>query len=171
MHRTISKSHTSCLRVSSKCFLNSDSLGAVTTSLGSLFQCPTSLWMKNQGTVNEVTSEWRLVTSGVPQGSILGPVLCNVFISDLDSGLKGTLSKFADDTKLGGAVDSLQGRETLQRDLDNSEGWGTIDHTKFNKGKCWILHLGWGNPGCMDRLGNEMLESSAKNETWSSGQW
>ncbi|KAF4798542.1 hypothetical protein TURU_063034 [Turdus rufiventris] len=70
-------------------------------------------------------------------------------------------SKFTDDTKLGGAVDTLEGREALQRDLDQLKGWAIIKHMKFNKGKWQILHLAWGNPGCMDRLGNERLESSA----------
>ncbi|KAF4801076.1 hypothetical protein TURU_037207 [Turdus rufiventris] len=106
-------------------------------------------------------SEWgdiRLVTNEVPQGFILSPALFNIILNGLDEGLEGILSKFTDDIKLGEAVDSL---EVLQRDLDKLEDWANINHTKFNKGKCWILHLGWGSPGWTDRLGNEGLESSA----------
>ncbi|KAJ7412718.1 rna-directed dna polymerase from mobile element jockey-like [Pitangus sulphuratus] len=65
------------------------------------------------------------------KGSILGPVLFNIFINYLEARLEGILSKSADDTKLGGAVDSLQAREALQRHLDKLEGWAITNHMKF----------------------------------------
>lgn len=64
-------------------------------------------------------------------------------------------SEFVDDTKLGGADDSLEDREILQRNLDKLEIW-TITNFKW-----YILHLGWGKPGYLYRMWDKRLENSS----------
>ena len=68
--------------------------------------------------INGTYSEWEKVTSGVPQGSILGPLLFTIFINDFEEGVNNEVLKFADDSKLWGRVETDEERTGLQKDLD-----------------------------------------------------
>ena len=96
--------------------------------------------------VNSSVSRWRVV---------LGPVLFNIFVGNMESGIKCSLSKFADDTKLSGAVDVLEGRDATQRDLDRLERWALGSLMNLSVAKYKALHLGQGNPKHRHRLRGE----------------
>ena len=84
--------------------------------------------------------------SAALQISVLGLALFNIFISGIDSGIKCTLSKFADDTKLCGADDMPPEQDAIQSALDRVEQWIQLNFMSFNKAKCKVLHLDQGNP-------------------------
>ncbi|GAB0206125.1 mitochondrial enolase superfamily member 1 [Grus japonensis] len=105
-------------------------------------------------------SSWRPVTSDVPQGSILGPVLLYIFFNDLDYEAECTLSTSADDMELGGVADTPEGCAAIQKDLERLEKLSDRHFMRFNKGKCKVLHLRRNDPRHQYMLRATQLESS-----------
>ena len=90
----------------------------------------------------------------------MGPTLSNIFTDDLDAGTQCSLTKFADDRKLGREADTLDGSAAIQRDLDRLEKWADGNLTQFSEGKCKVLYLGGNNRRHLHRLGAAQLESN-----------
>ena len=97
--------------------------------------------------------DWSAVSSGVPQGSILGPILFIVYINDLDEKMTSTVLKFADDTKI-----SSNSQQELQRDLDTAVEWAKTWQIQFDTNKCKVMHVGHRNERTIYNMGNHRLE-------------
>lgn len=74
-------------------------------------------------------------------------------------GLSVPLASLWNETKLSGAVDMTEGKDTIERDVDRLEEWSHVNLMKFNKSKCKVHQLGWGNPQKQYKLDNERIES------------
>ena len=120
-------------------------------------------WLSNRTqrvTVDGAASKWRGVCSGVPQGSVLGPVLFILYINDLDLEIKSIISKFADDTKLAGKVTTIEDREQIKRDLIKLMEWADKWQMSFNVDKCKVMHIGSRNPEKEYTLLNGLLKQA-----------
>ena len=92
------------------------------------------------------------------QYSDVGPLLFHIYINDLDNGVKSKLSKFADDTKLGGKVDSRGGGEQIQESIDTCMDWAKDWQMEFNLSKCKVLGMGKNNENRDYRMQGVILE-------------
>ena len=109
-------------------------------------------------------SSWKSVLSGVPQGSVLGPILVLVYINDLEEGVTGSMFKFADDTKLFRKTKEIGDKQNLQDDIDKLVKWSEKWQMLFNFGKCKCLHTGPGNTGMNYEMGGTILSKTVKEK-------
>src|SRR5271163_986838 len=128
-------------------------------------------WVKNWLTgrrqkvcVNRTYSNWQHVVSGVPQGSVLGPLLFLIYINDLDREVISKIGKFADDTKMCRSVGSDLEVEILRQDLSKMYQWSMDWQMLFNTDKCTVMHLGKNNKEHDYKLGDKIVKKS-KQET------
>jgi len=96
--------------------------------------------------------------SGVPQGSVLGPILFLVYINDIDLVVENNIMKFADDTKLYGIVSDQAQAESIQNDLNGLTLWTSRWQMKFNTDKCSVMHIGARNMQYMYTINGQVLQ-------------
>ncbi len=101
---------------------------------------------KQKVVVNGEESSWADVISGVPQGSVLGPMLFVCYINDLPDVIHTMVRMFADDTKIFTDVSDTDNQEELQKDIERLDEWASEWQLTFNATKCKVMHLGNKNP-------------------------
>ena len=114
--------------------------------------------------VDGEVSNWKSVLSGVPQGSVLGPILFLIYINDLDDDITSKVLKFADDTKVFRKIKSDADRQHLQDDLNKLTEWSEKWQMLFNFGKCKCLHTGHGNVNEQYTMGGTVLNTTVKEK-------
>ena len=119
---------------------------------------------KQRVVINGSSSSWKSVTSGVPQGSVLGPILFIIYINDIDLGLTSKLSKFADDTKMGINANNDEAIANLKSDLKKVEEWSEKWQMPFNVDKCKVMHIGFRNRKIKYELFGGEIESCEREK-------
>ena len=112
---------------------------------------------KQRGMVNNATSDWIPVLSGVSQGSVLGPYLFVIYINDIDDTVSSKILKFADYTKITASISSVEEQHILQTDITRLMEWSEEWQMKFNENKCKVMHLGYNNPSYEYSMNDEVF--------------
>ena len=103
--------------------------------------------------------------SGVPEGSVLGPILFLIYINDLEDDISSKVLKFADDTKVFRKVTNYTDKQSLQDDLDKLVKWSEKWQMLLNFGKCKCIHIGHGNMNDEYTMGNAVLGRTFKRKS------
>ena len=121
---------------------------------------------KQRVVLNGKFSSWCDVLSGVPQGSVLGPLLFLLYINDLDEEVNmiDLVKKFADDTKIGQSMATDEDRQKLVMALRNLHSWAETWGMEFNAGKCKVMHFGINNPRHQYSMGGQVLETTEEEK-------
>lgn len=93
-------------------------------------------------TVNGEHSEWTRVSSGIPQGSVLGPILFVMFVNDLPDSVNSCMFLFADDTKIFRIIENEEDKAILQKDLQSMEEWSKRWLLQVHPQKCKHMRIG-----------------------------
>ena len=115
---------------------------------------------KQRVVIGDDVADWTDVVSGVPQGSVLGPLFFVIFINDLPELVENFCKLFADDSKLIGIIRKSEDKLTVQSDLDKLVDWSRVWKLGFNEDKCKIMNIG--NTGSIGKT--TVVMKTAKGE-------
>ena len=116
--------------------------------------------------VRGVKSEWRRVISGVPQGSVLGPIMFLIYINDMPEGVSSYMNMFADDAKIMRRITNMDDCNELQKDLDKINEWSKSWQMEFNAKKSCVMRMGRSKyrPYKVYQLGRNILEEVSEEK-------
>ena len=114
--------------------------------------------------LNGTKSAWREVLSGVPQGSVLGPLLFLIFINNIENDVSSRVLKFADDIKIFRVIEGQPDEEVFQSDLDKLVEWSEDWQMKFNFDKCKVMHIGRAKRKTTYNMGGHQLTEIEKEK-------
>ena len=131
------------------------------------FKVTPARWIRNQLAgrrqrvcINQSYSNWAPVSSGVPQGSVLGPLLFLIYINVLDINIVSKISTFADDTKLWHRARNPDDIMELQEDINKLVEWAKKWQMSFNVDKCSVMHIGHNNMQSNYNMSNQQLPTT-----------
>ena len=110
--------------------------------------------------IRDIISDEGKVNSGVPQGSVLGPILFLLYINDLPNFITSKAKLFADDTKIYRIIRSIYDAEILQNDLNSLDNWCKEWRMFFNVAKCHVIHFSKKNPKYLYHINGRLIEPS-----------